>query len=603
MSGMPTCVVRAPGLGVQRTWEGNGVTERSEVRDGMRVDWDVPIAMDDGLVLRADVYRPNDEAQYPVLLSYGPYGKGLPFQVGYTSAWDIMVENYPEVAAGSTNKYQNWEVADPEKWVPHGYVCVRVDSRGAGRSPGVIDPWSPRETRDMYECIEWAGVQPWSSGKVGLAGISYYAINQWHVAASAPPHLAAMVPWEGAADFYRDMSHHGGIYCTFLENWFEVQVESVQYGLGERGERDPNSGLLVCGDETLSDETLADNRVDLGEQIRRHPLDDEYHRERSADWRRITVPFLSAGNWGGQGLHLRGNVEAFVHAASEQKWLEIHGREHWTEFYTDYGVDLQRRFFDHFLKGVDNGWDRTPPVILRVRTLDGFVDRAEHEWPLARTNWTRLYLDADSLTLSHTPPTGAASKAYQPFDDEVTFWMPPLETETELTGPMAARLHLSSSTEDADVFLVVRVFAPDGEEVLFQGAIDPKKPISQGWLRASHRRVDEAAGTAFQPRHPHDAVEPLEPGAITPLDIEIWPSSLVIPAGYRIALSVRGSDFDHGGEGSRLAHFRNEMRGCGPFIHVDDRARPPEIYGGDCALHTGPDHLSWVVLPFVPPQD
>jgi uncharacterized protein len=578
------------------------MTERSEVRDGMRIDWDVPITVDDGLVLRADVFRPVDEGRYPILLSYGPYGKGLPFQVGYESAWDIMVENYPDVAAGSTNKYQNWEVADPEKWVPFGYVCVRVDSRGAGRSPGVIDCWSPRETRDLYECVEWAGVQPWSNGKVGLAGISYYAINQWHVASQAPPHLAAMVPWEGAADFYRDMSHHGGIYCTFLENWYEVQVESVQYGLGERGVRDPNSGLLVCGDETLSDDDLAANRVDLGEQVRAHPQDDELHRARSADWSTVTVPFLSAGNWGGQGLHLRGNVEAFVHAASEQKWLEIHGREHWTEFYTDYGVELQRRFFDHFLKGEDNGWDATPPVILRVRTLDGFVDRTEDEWPLARTQWTRFYLDADASTLSEIPPVASATRSYRPLEDEVTFWTPPLEQETELTGPMAARLHLSSATTDADVFLVLRVFSPEGEEVLFQGAIDPKTPISQGWLRASHRRLDEQASTEYQPRHNHDVVEPLEPGEVYPLDIEIWPSCLVIPAGYRIALTVRGTDFDHGLEGARLDHFRNEMRGCGPFIHEDERTRPPEIYDGECTLHTGGDHESWVLLPFVPPK-
>ena len=114
----------------------------SEIRDGMRIDWDVPIKMDDGLVLSADVFRPLADGSYPVILSYGPYAKGLAFQEGYPSAWNRMVAEHPDVAAGSTNKYQSWEVVDPEKWVPEGYVCVRVDSRGAGKSPGRSEPIS-----------------------------------------------------------------------------------------------------------------------------------------------------------------------------------------------------------------------------------------------------------------------------------------------------------------------------------------------------------------------------------------------------------------------------------------------------------------------------
>ena len=224
----------------------------SEIRDGMRIDWDVPIAMDDGLVLRADVFRPVKDGNSRCILSYGPYAKGLAFQDGYPSAWQRMAEKHPDVTAGSTNLYQNWEVVDPEKWVPHDYVCVRVDSRGAGCSPGVIDHFSPRETKDFYDCIEWAGVQPWSNGKVGLNGISYYGINQWHVASLQPPHLAAMCVWEGAADWYRDMTHHGGILSTFWENWYDMQVKTVQYGAGERGKRSRVHGELVCGPETLS---------------------------------------------------------------------------------------------------------------------------------------------------------------------------------------------------------------------------------------------------------------------------------------------------------------------------------------------------------------
>jgi uncharacterized protein len=164
--------------------------------DGMVILWDVAIPMDDGIVLRADVFMPRDAGRYPVLLTYGPYAKGLAFQDGYPSAWQRMIMQHPDVAYGSSNKHQNWEVVDPEKWVPHGYICVRVDSRGTGRSPGYIDHFSPRETKDFHDCIEWAGVQPWSNGKVGLSGVSYYGINQWHV---SPPCASGKVLPTGIA--------------------------------------------------------------------------------------------------------------------------------------------------------------------------------------------------------------------------------------------------------------------------------------------------------------------------------------------------------------------------------------------------------------------
>ncbi|HEY1346738.1 MAG TPA: CocE/NonD family hydrolase, partial [Streptosporangiaceae bacterium] len=184
----------------------------------MIIERDVPVPAGDGVVLRADVFRPEGPGRCPVILSCGPYAKGLAFQEGYAGQWRLMAEQHPDVARGSSNAHQNWEVVDPEKWVPDGYCCVRVDSRGAGRSPGLLDPFSPRETQDLYECIEWAAAQPWSSGKIGLSGISYYAMNQWHVAALHPPHLAAMCVWEGAADFYRDGTHHGGILSSFWAN-------------------------------------------------------------------------------------------------------------------------------------------------------------------------------------------------------------------------------------------------------------------------------------------------------------------------------------------------------------------------------------------------
>jgi uncharacterized protein len=574
---------------------------RSEVRDGMRIDWDLPVVMDDGLVLRADVFRPIAEGRYPVILSYGPYAKGLAFQDGYSTCWEKMVTQHPDVASGSSSKYQNWEVVDPEKWVPHGYACVRVDSRGAGRSPGYLTPFCMRETQDIYHCIEWAAAQHWSTGKIGMNGISYYAVNQWLVAALEPPHLSAMCIWEGLSDSYRDANYHGGIMQTMPRNWWDMQIMHVQHGYGTRGFRSRVTGELVAGPETLSDEELSANRERYGEDLAAHPFDDAFHRERTAQFDKIKVPFLSAGNWGGQGLHTRGNVEGFVRSASKQKWLEMHGLEHWTEFYTDYGVNLQRRFFDHFLKGEDNGWDKQPPIMLRVRHIDRFEDRTETEWPMARTQWTKFYLDPDGLRLTTMPPRGNRTITYAPLRDGVTFLSDPLETATEITGQSACKLFISCATEDADIFLVLRVFAPDMKEIVFVGALDPHTPVQQGWLRASHRELDPALSKPYRPYHTHQRKLPLKPGERTELDIEILPTSVVVPAGYRIGLSVRGRDYVYpGASGGRLSNMKNEFTGCGPFLHNDGDDRPPAIFGGDVTIHMGADAPSHVLLPVVP---
>lgn len=577
--------------------------EVSEIRDGMRIDWDVPIEMDDGVVLRADVYRPIKEGKYPVILTYGPYAKYLHFEDLYPDQWHRMCEEHPDVPSGSTNKYQNWEVVDPEKWVPDGYAVVRVDSRGAGRSPGVMDLWSARETKDFYDCIEWAGVQPWSNGKVGLNGISYYGMNQWQVATLQPPHLAAMCIWEGAADFYRDMSHHGGIYCTFPDQWFPTQVVRVQHGRGKRGLRSRMNGDWVSGPETLTDEELGALRRNFPADCFANPLaTDEYWTSRMPDWSKVKTPFLSSANWGGNGLHPRGNFEGFVRAAADQKWLEVHGIEHWTEFYTDYGVDIQKRFFGHFLKGEDTGWNKQPKVLLQVRHPgETFVPRYENEWPLARTQWTKYFLHPQWQALSTEAQKTAGSLTYRGFSDGVTFLTAPLEKETEITGPIAAKLWVSSATEDADLFLIVRVFTPNMAEVTFQGALDPHTPIGQGWLRASHRKLDKELSLPYRPYHTHDEIQKLTPGEVYELDIEIWPTCIVVPKGYRIGLTVRGRDYEWPGGPTRgLSNLGEVFTGVGPFKHNDARDRPPEVFDGDVTLHMGPDRQAYLLLPIIP---
>jgi len=563
----------------------------------MKIDWDVPIRMDDGLVLRADVFRPQS-GRHPAILSYGPYGKGLAFQEGYKTAWELMARDYPDAVAGSSNRYQNWEVVDPEKWVPDGYVCVRVDSRGAGRSPGYLCHNSARETRDIYECIEWAAAQSWCTGKVGMNGISYYASNQWRAAAVQPPHLAAICVWEGWNDPYRESARHGGIICSFRKNWQDMQVKTVQHGVGSRGKKDPNTGELVCGPETLTEEELARNREDMWQSFLSRELVDDYHLERTADLAKVTVPLLSAANWGGQGLHTRGNFEGFVRSRSKDKWLEVHGGSHWAPFYTDYGVRLQKRFFDFFLKSKPNEWDKQPRVQLNVRHPgEKFVLRPENEWPLARTQWTRFYLNPEKMTLDKAPVNGTKTVAYDPTGNGVTFSMV-AERETEITGPSALKLFVSSATSDADLFVVLRIFDPAGKEALFQGALDPKTPVGQGWLRASHRKLDLAKSLPYRPWHTHDELQKLLPGKEVELDIEIWPTCIVVPARWRIALTIRGRDYEHDEAAATLSNMKNPMKGCGPFTHDDETDRPPAIFSGKVTLHF--ERQPYLLLPIIP---
>jgi len=574
---------------------------KSEIRDGMRIGWDTPIEIDDGVVLRADVFLPLAEGKYPVILSYGPYAKGLAFQEGYKSAWMRMTTDYPEIAQGSSNKYQNWELVDPEKWVPDGYAIVRIDSRGAGASPGYLEVWSPREAKDLHDCIEWAGTQPWSNGKVGINGISYYAMNQWHVAPHKPPHLAALCIWEGSSDYYRELARHGGILCDFLKTWSERQVTNVQYGVGERGPKNVVTGTPVAGDKTLLEAELAKNRADVGEDALRHRLCDDYYRVRLPAFEEIDVPLLSAANWGGQGLHPRGNFEGYLAAGSRQKWLEVHGDTHFSHFYSNYGDTLQRRFFGHFLKGEDTGWDKQPKVALNIRRPgEKFTLRAENEWPLARAQWTRFYLWPADRSLRNEPAKEGATLAYTTTGDGLTFLTPPMTQEMEITGPVAAKLFVSSDTRDADLFLVLRVFDPAGKEVVFVGTNDPRTPVGLGWLRASHRKLDLRKSLPYRPWHSHDEEWPLTPGEPVELDIEIWPTSIVVPEGYRVGLTVRGKDYEYDGTDAALAHAHYPMRGVGPFTHTDPRDRPPEIFGGTNTLYFAANQAPYLLLPIIP---
>jgi predicted acyl esterase len=585
---------------------------KKQISENMQIEFNLTITVNDGTKLSANIFRPIAEGKYPVILSHGIYAKDLYFPDNYPDQWRRIIDKFPETRVGTSNRHSCWEVIDPEKWVPHGYAVMRVDSRGAGGSEGYMDPYQARETQDMYEVIEWAASQPWCNGKVGVTGISYFICSGYNVAELNPPHLAAFAAWEGNSDYYRDNMRQGGILATGQIRWMEKQVRSIQHGKGIYGYKSLATGMNVSGDETLSDQDLARNRADHYGEMVKHEMRDEWWQKHNAnDLSKIKAPMLVAGNWGGNGLHLRGSVEGYLQAASREKYFEMHGEEHWSTFMSPYGFSTIKQFFDHYLKGEDSGWlKRKSKIQLWIRHPgDKYVERWENEFPLARTKYTEYYLNPDDLSLSTAPYSGPAKTlTYRGFSDGLTFLSKPLAEETEITGYLWSKLAVSSSTIDADMFLVFRVFRPDFTEVVFRGANDPYTPAAQGWLRASHRKIDPAKSTPYRPWHTHDEKEPLEPGKVYDLDIEIWPTCIVVPKGYYIGLTVRGKDYLHpcneAKQKEMMFEGRDPLLGWkGGIIHDHPFDRPPEIFDGDVTLHFGPKQQNFVRVPVIPEKE
>lgn len=565
----------------------------------MRYAKDVRVPLGDGRHVAANVYRPDGDAPVPALLAQSPYPKDVHFSNFHPAYWQSLVTRHPDLLEGISGAHMVWEAPDPERWVPLGYAVVHLDAPGSGKSPGTLHLLSPAEIDALCTAITWTADQPWCTGKVGMLGISYYAMSQWLAASRQPRGLAAIVPWEGASDSYREFNYHGGIRSNaFAAYWWSKVVLRNQHGNPANPLVDKDNGATLAG--TTDAATLAARRVEYPDEGAAHPFDDDWHRARSAAFDRITVPILSAGNLGGLGLHLRGNVEGFVRSASRDKWLELHTGTHFDRFSLPAGRRVQQRFLDRFLKGVtDNGWDQEPRVSAELRSpLPGGRNEivTGSGWPLPQVDWVRLHLDAGGGRLDWRAPDVDARTSYAVDDGKVVFSTGPLAQPLALLGPVALRLAIVATTTDTDVFATLRAFDPSGREVTFLGANDPAAPLSQGWLRASHRRLDPALSTAWRPFHPHDAAEPLVPGEPAMLDVELWPTSIALPAGYRLDLEVSGRDFARDVPSADGSPYR----GSGPFLHTGpDRAASA---GTSVSVLTGGAHAGWLLLPVLPPR-
>ena len=392
------------------------------------MDWNVAVQVRDGTTLRVNVFRPGDGAPVPVIMSAHPYGKDkIPAKTrskrGLNLQYHVMM--LPEKIRCS--EYTGWESPDPAFWVMRGYAVINADVRGAGTSEGVGELFSDQEALDYYDLIEWAAAQPWSSGRVGLDGVSYLAISQYKVAALQPPHLAAICPWEGFSDVYRDFARPGGV----REDGFSILWSRLT-------------------------KMVARMKTDVRHEFVVRPERDAWYASVTPDLERINVPMLVCGSFSDQSLHTRGSFEAFRRAGSPLKKLYTHRGGKWSTYYSDEAAEVRARFFAHFLKGVDNGWQAEPAI--RLAIYEGGPEPAavtgESEWPPSDLTWNKLALDARTFDLPH----GAVRFTWTLADD------------IDAIGPMILRLHVElRGGGDANLFVGVRKFRDD-REVTFEGS-------------------------------------------------------------------------------------------------------------------------------------
>ena len=504
---------------------------------GMVIERDVLIPTRDGGIVKADIFRPDAAGRFPVIMSMGPYPKGIKFK-----DWSPSDYERQEMKSGQGDAdYMHWETTLPDYWVPKGYVQIRCDQRGSGASPGLLDILGPQMQRDYFDAIEWAGTRGWSNGNVGLIGDSYFAAAQWLVAQHQPAHLKAILPVSGFSDHYRDAVRHGGILSTrFLDLWFQGRIKNYQYGAPSNPSSPP-----------LSAAELAANNVwgrDFRQLIRDLPLaNDPYFAERTADLSRIKAAVYAHANSGGLGLHGRGTIEGFRQAVGTgYRHLSVGIGQDPDPLYTLSEVKKQQRFFDRFLKGIDNGIESEPAVSVVVRKGSASVTRTGATYPLAGTRAQRLYLNASTSALSAAAPTADATVEYRSSyglpGSGKRFETAPMASDFELVGPMRLHLRLSSTASDVDLFVSVREIRANGSEVTAQGATDPAMPVTMGWLRASMRKADVSKSTDYRTWHPYDERQPLVPLAIYELDVNLWPTAWIIQQGNRLVLEISGNE-------------------------------------------------------------
>ena len=524
-------------------------------------DKDVAVQLRDGVTIHVDVFRPAGAEQVPAIVAFSPYGKGQG-----TSASVMGVFGMVGLDNGIVSGLEKFEGPDPAYWCAQGYAICNPDIRGVVDSDGDSVLWDRQEGRDCYDLIEWLAEQPWCSGKVGMSGTSYLAVSQWFTAAEQPPHLAAINPWEGVSDVYRDLVMRGGMPDT----GFAQQLQNGSF-FGKNSKEDVIS------------------------EVERYPLVNTLWENKIPDFDKIEVPAYVVASYSNT-LHTAGTFRAWRRIASEQKWLRIHNSQEWPDYYDAANVEDLRRFFDRYLKDDDNGWEKTPRVRYSLLDLEGGdkVNVAADEFPPNGVTATRYYLDGRSRTLTAEAPTDAIAADY---DVDATpnalSFIVKFDQETVMVGYPKARLWVEArGADDMDLFVLVQKLDAYGtplqqftvpnqnarvHDLTDHGASILRYKGSDGRLRVSARRLDGELSTDDVPAHTFDQIEKLSTGEIVDIEIELLPIGLVFYPGEQLRFVISAGNL----LGTLMPAIR-EYTGANSGQHV---------------IHTGGDHASYLQLP------
>jgi predicted acyl esterase len=510
---------------------------------GILCDQDVPVALRDGTIIYTDIYRPANESNIPAIVSWSYFGKrpgdGM-------DEWQLI-----GVPPGTVSKMAKFESPDPAYWCHMGYAVANVDPRGVGHSEGDVNMFGTRDARDGYDFIEWLARQWWCNGRVGMAGNSGVAMVHWRIAAEQPPHLACIAPWEGTGDLYRESLFEGGIPALSFADFIQSSLTGLAY----------------------ADDTVA--------MAKKYPYMNAYWEDKIPQYRNIRIPAYVTASW--SHFHLRGSLEGFRKIRSTKKWLRTHREFEWPDSYANRNLEDLRKFYDRYLKNIRNGWELTPRIRLEVmdaHDIDYQTDRPEKAFPISRTEYKKLYVDAAKGTLQFKPVEAVSKVSYDAVTGLAAFDIA-FDEEIEITGYMKLRLWVEADgNNDMDLFVAVQKLDHQGNFIP-TSVLGENHPGAWGKIRVSRRELDEKLSKSYQPVQAHRRDQFLSPDEIVPVDIEIWPHSRIWHRGEQLRVRVSGQYIREG-------WFE-------PFSWETNNR-------GNHVIHSGGSYDAYLQIPVVPPR-
>jgi len=558
--------------------------ELTEPDPDILCEYDVNIPMSEGFSVTANIYHSQkalkNGEKVPVVMCAHPYDNHLTPALEKTPLGGPPQQYRLIPQAGGQpdfSKLTSWESPDPNFWIPAGYAVVNMNLPGYANSEGPPSVFSEHQGKCYYEAIEWVAQQPWCSGKVGLNGVSFLAISQFYVAArqaygGPPPSLCCISPWEGLTNPFHDIFCFGGVSeIGFPTFWWNTEVKPVINGTEE--------------DFVKSEGNIATD------YLQNHPFYDAFWKAKAPKLEEITVPMLVCASFSDHGLHTMGSFRAFEKAKSKHKWVYTHRTGKWVAYYSPEVQEMTKNFMDCFLKDdTSSGFLDTPPVRLEVRSSgdESHEIRCENEWPIARTQYTKLYLSEPPQSLSLDKPENHREVVYPAKKGKALFNFE-FSEDTELSGYMMVSVWVEARSEkagdispdDMAIFIAVNKLGRDGNSVHFNGSVGIKGDmVARGCCKVSRRELDLVESTEWHPVLKGTSEQKLKAGEIVPVEIGLYPSSTLFSVGETLQLIIASDEI------IPSPSYKKDVS-CNHGRHV---------------LHFGGRYDSYLLVPKIPPR-